>query len=373
MNKKRLFKITGGAVLIAAVGLGLFLQHPQFGKSPRGARKERILKSPNYKDGKFESIEYTPDLSEDTTFLGALMEMFKGDEFQTPKTEIPRVETDLKKLSKEQDNFYVWLGHSSYLLQIDGIKYLMDPVLSGSASPILGSGKAFKGSDYFKVDMLPENIDYLIISHDHYDHLDYETVKELKNKVKKVIVPLGVGEHFEYWGYNKEDIIELDWYDNSNLQENIKITSLPARHKSGRLFGQPQTLWSAYSLEANGRKIYLGGDSSYGKHFKEIGEKYGPFDLAIIENGQYNKAWKYSHLFPEETLIVTRELGAKHLIPVHNSKFTLAPHNWNEPLKELVRINDEKYNVALSTPKIGEVIELNNLDKPIERWFEDIN
>lgn len=372
MNKEKVLKIVGGVSLGIAVGIGLYLQYPVFGKKPSGERLERIKKSPNYRDGAFQNLEET-NVTEGMTFGGMYDAMFKGSEYKVPKVEIPHEETNLKELAETKDNYYIWFGHSSYLLQVDGVKYLMDPVLSGSASPIPGSAKAFKGSDYYKADMLPDNIDYLVISHDHYDHLDYDTVKEIKDKVKKVIVPLGVGEHFEHWGYNKEDIIELDWNEDSDLYENAKVTALPARHAAGRLFAQNKTLWASYMLELNSRKIYLGGDSSYGKHFKEIGEKFGPIDLAIIENGQYNEQWKYSHLFPEETLIVTQELGAKYLIPVHNSKFTLAPHAWNEPLKDLVRINDEKYHLSLSTPKIGEVIELDNLDKPTERWFEEIN
>lgn len=370
--KRKTLKIVGITTLALAAGVGLYLQQPIFGKAPSGDRKERILKSPNYRDGSFQNVEYT-NVTEGMTAGGMFNAMFKPDEYQVPKTEIPHIETDLKELSNNNDNFYVWFGHSSYLLQVNGVKYLIDPVFSGSASPIPGSAKAFKGADYYKVDMMPNNIDYLVISHDHYDHLDYETVKQLKDKVKKVIVPLGVGEHFEYWGYNKNNIIELDWNESSELSDNTKITALTARHASGRLVPQNNTLWTAYSLESNGRKIYLGGDSSYGAHFKEIGEKYGPFDVAIIENGQYDEQWKYSHLFPEETLKVTEELGAKYLIPVHNSKFTLAPHAWNAPLKELMKLNDEKYHLPVLTPKIGEVIELDNLDKPTERWFENIN
>ena len=219
--------------------------------------------------------------------------------------------------------------------------------------------------------MLPEKIDYLIISHDHYDHLDYITAKYLKDKVGKVVVPLGVGEHFEYWGYSPEKIIELSWDEENHLEENVKIISVPSRHASGRLFPLNKTLWTSYILYVDGKKIFLGGDSSYGKHFKKIREKYGEVDIAILENGQYNKNWKYSHLFPEETLKVSVELGAKYLIPVHNSKFTLAPHAWYEPLRELVKINDKKYKVQIITPMIGEVIDLDNLNlvKP-KRWFE---
>ena len=367
---KKILKIIAIIIVVLAIAIGLYLQHPLFGKSPTGERKERIIKSVNYKDGSFQNLEYTPRLTEGYSMLEAAYTLyFKGSDEQKNKEDIPHVETDLKNLPKDK-NFYIWFGHSSYFMQIDGVKYLVDPVLSGSASPIPGNTKALKGSDYYKADMLPDDIDYLIITHDHYDHLDYDTIKKIKNKVKNVILPLGLGEDFEYWGYDKNKLTELDWYEEKQF-ENAKFTAVPARHSSGRL-KTGQTLWSSYVLQTASKKIYLGGDSSYGKHFKDIGEKYGSFDLALIENGQYNKMWKYSHLFPEETLLVTKELNAKVLIPIHNSKFVLSTHAWNEPLKQLTAINKEKnYNINILTPKIGQVIDLNNLEnEKTENWFE---
>jgi len=367
MKNKSLLMILG-----SIVGLSTwYLQHPIFGRKPSGKRQKKILKSRNYYNGQFNNIENTPVVSEDSNSIEILSTLFSGHKDQRPKFDIPHIRTNLKRLSEVGDNYYIWFGHSSYLIQISGVKYLIDPVFSGSVSPVPGSGKAFKGADYYDVEMLPEKIDYLIISHDHYDHLDYITAKYLKDKVGKVVVPLGVGEHFEYWGYSPEKIIELSWDEENHLEENVKIISVPSRHASGRLFPLNKTLWTSYILYVDGKKIFLGGDSSYGKHFKKIREKYGEVDIAILENGQYNKNWKYSHLFPEETLKVSVELGAKYLIPVHNSKFTLAPHAWYEPLRELVKINDKKYKVPIITPMIGEVIDLDNLNLvKTKRWFE---
>lgn len=369
MKKRSLLTILGSTIALSA----WYLQHPVFGRIPRSKRKKKILKSRNYYNGQFNNIENTPIIPEDTTIFNLLGTAFSPDKAQKPKLDIPYIKTDLKKLSKNSDNYYVWFGHSSYLIQSFGVKYLIDPVFSGSVSPFPGSGNAFKGADYYDVDLLPENIDYLIISHDHYDHLDYITVKKLKDKVKKVVVPLGVGEHFEYWGYPNDKIIELDWNDEVNLEEDVNIISVPSRHASGRFLQFNKTLWSSYILRTNNKNIYIGGDSSYGNHFKKIRKKYGSIDLAILENGQYNKNWKYSHLFPEETLKVCMELGSKYLIPVHNSKFTLAPHAWNEPLKQLVEINDKKYKLSVLTPMIGEVIDLDNLEKVnTKHWFTEV-
>lgn len=371
MRRKKLFNYIGYGILGAALG-GAYFNQAKFGRIPKGKRKEKIQQSANYYNNSFNNIEFTPVIPEGVTPFQAMKELLKGDEYQKPEVEIPVVKTDLKKLSEQEDDYYIWFGHSSYLLQINGIKYLLDPVFSGSVSPMPFSGKAFKGADYYKSNMLPDKIDYLIISHDHYDHLDYKTVTSIKDKVENVIVPLGVGEHFEYWGYDKDKLIELDWYEEKELSNDVKITAVPSRHTSGRLIKMAQSLWSAFVLEIAGRKIFLGGDSSYGNHFKDINQKFGDFDLVILENGQYNEMWKYSHLFPKETLQVAKKLGAKYVIPVHNSKFTLAPHNWNEPLKELLKYNEE-FNLSILTPKIGEVVDLKNLDKKYERWFEDIN
>lgn len=203
MKKKSMLTLLGSTIALSV----LYLQNPIFGRIPKKERKKKILESKNYYNGQFNNIENTPSIPENTGILDILGTLFSVHEDNRPKSEIPHIKTDLKKLSESNDNYYIWFGHSSYLIQISGVKYLIDPVFSGSVSPAPGSGKAFKGADYYDVEMLPEKIDYLIISHDHYDHLDYDTVKKLKDMVGKVIVPLGVGEHFEYWGYSPEKII----------------------------------------------------------------------------------------------------------------------------------------------------------------------
>ena len=198
------------SVVSIAFAFGLyFLNQPQFGKAPSGERLERIKKSPRYKDGKFQNAHFTPTLTEGYSMLGVLYrQLFEKAPNKTPSRPIPSVKTDLKHLNPS-DAILVWFGHSSYFIQAEGKTFLIDPVFSGNASPIPNSLKAFKGSNNYQVSDLPA-IDYLLISHDHYDHLDYNTIIELKDKVKNVICGLGVGSHFEYWGYDSSRIIEKD-------------------------------------------------------------------------------------------------------------------------------------------------------------------
>ncbi|MDO4813904.1 MAG: MBL fold metallo-hydrolase [Gemella sp.] len=334
---------------------------------------EQLRDSKYYIQGKFRNIEEHPILTEGVTLFDILKEEYikKKPFVETqPSNEVPFKKTDLFRLAEnEEKDYLIWFGHSSYLLSIEGIRFLIDPVLSGNASPIYKGTPAFKGADYYKDSMLPE-IDYLLITHDHYDHLDYKTVKNLIPKVKNIVCPLGVAKHLQYWGYEKKVIKELDWGQSLKIKEQMNLSFEMTNHSSGRLLKFDQSLWGSYILQSKGKNIYLGGDSCYGEHYKKQGEKYGNFDLVLLENGQYNKLWKYSHLFPEETLQAAKDLNAKYLFPIHNSKFKLSSHAWNEPLKEVVRINKEKFNINLVTPQIGEVLYLDELNREFSSWYE---
>src|SRR5680860_176791 len=287
----------------------LYMQHPQFGKAPKGKRLERVKRSPNFKDGKFQNVLFTPMLAEGYSMAGVTYDfLFKKFPRQKPTDTIPSIKTDLLKLPMDR-NVLVWFGHSSYFIQLDGKRILVDPVFSGSVSPIPGINKSFNGTDIYTVDDLPD-IDYLFISHDHYDHLDYKTILKLNPKTGKVICGLGVGSHFEAWGYDKSNIIEKDWYDTITLDNGFNAFVTPARHFSGRGLSRNNTLWCSYVLQAPLMKIYLGGDSGYDTHFADIGEKFGPIDLAILDNGQYNEAWRFIHELPEEALKAAKDLKA---------------------------------------------------------------
>jgi L-ascorbate metabolism protein UlaG (beta-lactamase superfamily) len=357
-------------VVIVVVIAVLYMRSPKFGAKAAGKRLEKIQSSPNYKGGSFVNRTYTPSLTEGYSMTKVMFDFFfrKGPRAK-PKGLIPSVHTDLKNLPK--GDWLVWFGHSSYFFQTDGLKFLVDPVFSGNASPIPGSTKSFKGTDVYAVDDLPE-IDFLFISHDHYDHLDYETVTKLKDKVKKAICGLGVGAHLERWGFKAEDIIEMDWDTDIALQPGVKIYGLTARHFSGRTFKRDQTLWMSFLLQTRTRKIFIGGDSGYGDHFKKIGERFGPIDLAIIENGQYNEAWKAIHCLPGENLQAAIDLKAKRMMPVHSSKFDIALHDWDEPLKEIVRL-DQKIGLPPVTPKIGEPVNLNDSSQVFTQWWKDVD
>jgi L-ascorbate metabolism protein UlaG (beta-lactamase superfamily) len=355
-------------LLLITLGIVLYLRQPQFGAAPTGARLERIRKSKHYQQDHFENLSHTPQLTEGYTIGQVLYEfMFKKGINQIPAHRIPTVKTNLHDLPLDQD-VLVWFGHSSYYFQLEGKRFLVDPVLSGSASPLPRTNKAFNGADIYTVDDLP-NIDVLIITHDHYDHIDYKTLKKLQPKVTQVMTGLGVGAHLERWGYAAASITECDWYDTVSPIPGSTLYTLPTRHFSGRTFKRNVTLWVSFLIETASFKLYVGGDSGYDTHFAEAGKKHGPIDLAVLENGQYDVKWKYIHFQPKEVLQAARDLRAKRLMPVHSGKFKMANHAWDEPLSMITELN-EAFPIPLVTPKIGEVVFLRNEKQHFENWWE---
>lgn len=358
-------------ITLLAIAVFLFLQQPKFGKQPTGKRLELIKKSPNYRNGQFQNLSHTPNFAEDVTFFRALQQFLFSDKPRNkPVDSLLSTKTNLLQLHPSK-NILVWFGHSSYFMQIDGKKILVDPVFSGVASPVSFTTRAFKGTDRYTVEDMPE-IDYLLISHDHWDHLDYETIKKIRPKIKKVITGLGTGEHLEYWKYNPSIIIEKDWNETINLDSGFVAYTVPARHFSGRYFARNKTLWTSWVLQTPSMKIYIGGDSGYDTHFAQIGRKYGPIDLAILENGQYNRNWKYIHMMPGEILKAANDLRAKAVLPVHSGKFALALHPWDEPLKNVVG-QFKNSPVKLVTPLIGEEVRLNDSTQLFTEWWKGLN
>jgi L-ascorbate metabolism protein UlaG (beta-lactamase superfamily) len=357
-------------ILIIIAIIYIYTFQPKFGRKASGERLQAILKSPNVKNGKFQNVHDTPSLTEGYTIPDVLYEfIFKRSANRNPPGTIPSVKTDLLDLPLDKDAL-VWFGHSSYYIQLDGKRMLIDPVLSGNASPISGSNKAFRGTDVYTVADIPA-LDYLFITHDHYDHLDHETIVQLKTKVKKVICGLGVGAHLERWGYAPSILIEKDWNETVELDKGFTVYTTPARHFSGRGFIRNTTLWLSYVLQTPSMKIFIGGDSGYDTHFKEIGTAYGPFDLAILENGQYDIKWKYIHALPEEVLQAADELKAKRIFPVHSGKFAMANHAWDEPLKKITDLN-KSTNIPLLTPMIGEIVNLKDNQQQFKQWWAGI-
>jgi L-ascorbate metabolism protein UlaG (beta-lactamase superfamily) len=326
-----------------------------FGKNPSGERLEKVKNSPNFKDGSFQNVEPTSVNPGDVSMFKILKKMLSRPDTVRPSHEVPHVQTNLKELNS-QTPVIVWFGHSSYFIHIDGYNVLIDPVFSGNASPFRFFGKAFEGADSYGAGDFPK-IDLLVLTHDHYDHLDWPSIRDLDEKVKKIVTSLGVGSHLEYWGVASEKITELDWWEEIRPGDEIDITATPTRHFSGRGFKRAKTLWSSFVLNIKGYRFFLGGDSGYDNTFRKIGEKFGPFDLAFLECGQYGKYWPQIHMFPEQTVMAANDLQADVLFPVHWGKFVLSTHPWNESVKRLFEAA-KRENRNIVSPKIGEAYYL---------------
>ena len=346
----------------------IILNQARFGKASTGERLKRIQQSSNFRDGSFQNQSHTPVMSEDVSIFKVLKDgMFNRSKRNVPTDVMPSKKTNLKTLNPEKD-VVVWFGHSSYFMQIDGKKILVDPVLSGNASPFSFMVKSFKGSDVYTPDDFPE-IDYLFITHDHWDHLDDQTVQKLK--VGKVVTGLGTGAHLERWGFDPKSIVEQDWNESAALDSGFQVTATPARHFSGRGFKRNQSIWCSFVLKTPSKRIFIGGDSGYDTHFAKIGAEYGPFDLALLECGQYNTYWKYIHMMPEQTVQAAIDLKAKTLMPVHWAKFALAYHAWDEPIERVTR-EAHRLNFPIVHPMIGELLDLNDFGVQHE-WWKGIN
>ena len=360
----------GAIVLIIIVFIYFFMHGAQFGALPQGESLQKIKASPHYREGQFRNLSNTPQLTEGASFFGILKKFFfDKSEQRVPPAPLPSVKTDLLNLNLNK-NILVWFGHSSYFMQIDGRTFLVDPVFSGNASPLKFTAKSFKGSDIYTVSDFP-TIDYLIISHDHWDHLDYKTILQLKMKVRKVITGLGTAAHLVSWGYDKNMIEEKDWNEQIIPEKGFILNTVPARHFSGRGFKRNRSIWLSFVLTTPSKKIFIGGDSGYDRHFAEIGNQFGPFDLAILEDGQYNKYWKYIHMNPEETVQAAIDLKAHNLLPVHWGKFSLSIHSWNEPIIRITK-EAELRNVKLLHPMIGEMVDL-DINQTFSSWWEGIS
>lgn len=349
------------------IGLGLaiiaFFVLSFFNKAVFGGKTEikDYAELENFKNGVFANQSETLVMSPEGNFFKILKEWLNKAPDNEPKNVLPVIKTDLKQL---QDNNLVWFGHSSYLMRVNGKNILVDPVFN-RASPVKMFGKPFKTTyNYTAADF--ETVDFLVITHDHYDHLDYETIKTLLPKTNQIVTGLGVEKHLIAWGAKAENINSLNWFQQVQLQD-FTFTALPARHFSGRKFKRGETLWSSFALKTPEQNIYIGGDSGYDTHFKKIGEQFGPFDLAILECGQYGKYWPNIHMFPKEVLIAAKDLKAKKLLPVHWAKFSLSVHGWTEPIENLIE-NCTTEDCPVLTPALGEVISLTETNST-EYWW----
>ncbi len=340
----------------------------QFGA---GAKKNDIKKyaqSPNWSVTKFINLEETRMEIGFQNLPKLLYKHFCKKEGREPTVQLPVIPFDKNAFLAPSDNTtFIWYGHSVVLMRMNEKVILIDPMLGNNAAPIAPfSVNRFSNNVLSLVDDFPE-IDLLLLTHDHYDHLDFDSIQKLKRKVKKYYVALGVARHLIKWGINKDDITEFDWW-NSHLFEDIRITFTPTRHFSGRgLRDRAKSLWGGWVLKSATENIWFSGDGGYGSHFATIGEKLGPFDFAFMECGQYNEHWHQIHLYPEESVQAAIDAKAQKIMPVHWAGFSLAQHPWTEPVERFAA-ECTKQNVSYITPKLGSPFSVNTLTNNIQWW-----
>lgn len=334
------------------------------GKNPEGEDRAGLDTLPNYKNGAFENLAERSDSTiKHWQFLRSHPETIR------PSRALPWVKTDLRSLPAPAPTI-VWFGHSSLLIKTGQRNILIDPIFSDHAGPVPGLVTAFAGTKHYNAKDMPP-IDVLIISHDHYDHLDYRTLKKLKDRIKLAVVPMGVGSDLVYWGFDRKKIIELNWWRSATLPGDIRIIATPAQHRSNRSYKtENKTLWASYVIQTGHYSLYYSGDSGYGPQFKQIGERYGPFDLALLECGQYSPNWPWTHLWLGQPAQAAADLHARLLQPVHWAKFEEANHPWNEPIKKLLPAA-QKLGIPVNVPRIGEPYTLGDPVKTAVWWDFD--
>lgn len=353
--------LIGGVMLSSCASLG---------RAPSDQERNLFSQSKNYnsKKGTFVNRrqEVIEEMKKRNITWKALKLWLAGAKDTKPKGKLPEVKPSVEEfLSPSERMKVIWFGHSSFLLNLNGRTVLVDPVFSGAASPVSFMVKRFQ-KPVLELEELPE-IDYIVISHDHYDHLDMESIKFFKDKKTQFVTPLGVGGHLKKWGISESRIFERDWWE-SAIFEGITFTATPAQHFSGRTgFRDNETLWASWVIKTEKENIYFSGDSGYDTHFQEIGEKLGPFDLAFIESGQYNELWKEVHMLPDEAVQAYKDLKAKKFFPVHWGMFELAMHPWYEPIEKLYKRSQDG-ELDLVAPRIGEIINIENSYNQLKWW-----
>jgi len=354
-----------------AMASTLFLKYyPMFGKAPNSKKKLSYRSSPIFDNKKFNNL-YPTIIKSDAKFLASVMKDYIRNIPNLAPTKPLPTQPFHWRVQPSTETKVTWFGHSTVLLELNEKTIFIDPMLGRSPSPFpqIG-GKRYNPGLPFELSTVP-TIDIVLYSHDHYDHLDYDSVKLLKNKASLFIVPLGVGSRLEGWGVPADKIKELDWWDTLKVS-GIQFTSTPARHFSGRsLFDHNSTLWSSWVIQDEETKIFFNGDSGYGPHFKEIGEKYGPFDFTMMECGQYDERWAPIHMMPEETVQAHLDLRGQLLMPIHWSAFTLAFNEWTDSIERVTEAAKE-YGVAITTPKIGQSVTVGVEVYPTEQWWKTV-
>lgn len=364
-RKAKIFSLVIAAfIMFIIISSTIFLNF-----SPQVGGESQPYDSSNYRDGTFHNLNPTSVSSGNVSFLELLSQYLVSDSHRSPNVPLPTKE--FEKLNLEGDEISItWLGHSTLLIHTNNITIITDPIFGeDNMDPLFFGPAPFIYQHTYELKDLPE-IDYVFISHDHYDHLDMDTIKELEDS--KFFVPLGVKAHLLRWDINEENIEELDWYDEINISSELDVALTPSQHFSGRgMFNRDTTLWASWVFNLNGKSIFFSGDSGYMEEYVTIGEKYGPFDIAFLESGQYHEAWNNIHMFPEEVIQAGIDLNASIILPIHNSKYELSLHHWDEPL-ERVTAEGERRNMSVATPMIGESFVLGETI-PNRAWWANVS
>jgi L-ascorbate metabolism protein UlaG (beta-lactamase superfamily) len=359
----RLLKVSGIAVavlvaVVCAIGAAALNFWPPFGGSLQGDRAARAHASPQFRGGHFENVVPKTPMT-NAVMVDLLKRQFSGNEMRTPPPKCPPVVRLAPENFKDRPApglRAIWFGHASVYLEIDGARVMTDPVLSDYASPFPGIGPKRFHPPPVALEALPK-IDAVVISHDHYDHLDVATVRHLAQNGAHFFVPLGIGAHLERWGVPGAQFTELDWWQSADIA-GLKLTSTPARHYSSRALRDGNaTLWSSWSIAGPAHRVYFSGDTGFGDHFREIGERLGPFDLSLVKIGSYGpgQGWLDIHMDPEEAVKAHVAVKARRMLPVHWATFNLAFHAWDEPIKRALAAG-RQHGIDLVTPRIGEAV-----------------
>jgi len=360
-------------LLLFCAGIIAFMNvDPAFGGNPTSEQKEAYQQLSNYVDGHFVN-EIPTDVFTDSSDTSSVKDSsFSEVPTRDPASLIPVSTIDWNQINSENDSL-TWLGHSAFLLSIDDKKLLLDPMLSPVASPVsfVGINRYEYSEDIMLniIDKMPP-IDAVLITHDHYDHMDYQSIIKLNSKVSHFFVPLGCGAHLARWGVPDERITELNWWEETEYQ-GLTVVLTPSRHGSGRdLFSIDTTLWGGWVILGNKNRIYISGDGGYGPHFKEIGDQYGPFNITLIEGAQYDLRWADIHMLPEQSVQANLDVNGESMMLMHWGAFTLANHAWNEPIERAIEEANER-EVNIITPMIGETVLLDSdLQTSPTSWWD---
>ncbi|WP_188814296.1 MBL fold metallo-hydrolase [Hymenobacter cavernae] len=361
-----------GTLLLAAVAFN-FLS-PELGGKPTKAERVAFARTGHYRDGEFRNLQPTEVMTGGSTISTMWKFLTQTTPHADPPGPLPLQKLDSLTITQKTPELVrvTWFGHSATLVEIAGQNVLLDPMLSIGMGPARwATPKRYNPELAIRPEQLPA-IAAVLISHDHYDHLDYQTVQKIKDKVGVFCVPLGIGAHLRAWGVAPEHIREVSWGDSVRLP-GLTLTSTPSRHFSGRGLGnRNSTLWTSWVIKSAAKRLFYTGDGGYGAHFADIGRQYGPFDLALVECGQYNEDWAEIHMRPEQSVQAALDVRARVMLPVHWGAFTEARHPWNEPVRRASAAAKAHPELLFTTPRLGQPVVLGAL-LPQEHWWEALS